>query len=114
MSVYVLTYELSQREEEYSDLWMFISSRYDWCHYIESTWFISTDENVEEIYKRLRPFFKGDNFIIAKIENNKQGWLPRTAWKWFRDKFEVKRDYGDNEEPLMREELNVLPNMSIN
>ena len=61
-----------------------------WMHYFDNSWFIATNEDVNQLYTRLKPFFKDtDLFLIIEIrkQSTYQGWLPEKAWDWLKDAY---------------------------
>lgn len=61
----------------------------DWWNYLNNTWIIITDENVDQIWERLEKYFpKDDKMLIIEVTNNSQGWLSRDAWDWIKENLE--------------------------
>jgi len=59
-------------------------------HYFDSCWLIATNEDVTQLYNRLKPFFlDSDLFLIVEIKQSSAyyGWLPQEAWDWMKDKY---------------------------
>jgi hypothetical protein len=62
-----------------------------WMHYIDDSWIIATNDNIDQLYKRLKPFFQdNDLFFIVEIrqQSTYRGWLPQDAWDWLKKAFE--------------------------
>lgn len=58
----------------------------EWAHYMDSTWFIVTNETAVQLWNRIAPrFIQSDSIFIVQIHPGAafQGWLPREAWDWF-------------------------------
>lgn len=83
--IYLVAYDLPGSSDEYSDLFDELRKSPRWWHYIDAVWLLSTDETANEIYARLEPhLYEEINLFITEIGNDRQGWLPRKAWKWIR------------------------------
>ena len=64
---------------------------------MNAVWLLSTDETANEIYARLEPYLDDEiNLFITQIGNDRQGWLPRKAWKWIRK--HANRESRSNEQ----------------
>ena len=89
MMLYAINYDLKKDQgKDYNDLYEVIKSVGVWWHYLESTWIVETDKNSEEIWKIIEKIKdKEDHFLIIKLENEKQGWLPKKAWEWLNKNF---------------------------
>jgi hypothetical protein len=83
--IYLITYELNQKDKDYSGFYNEIKSDHAWWHYIDTTWLIKTEETPQQISDRLLPYLnkETDNLLIIKVDPTiKQGWLSKEAWKW--------------------------------
>lgn len=88
MKVYVVSYDLKKPDKDYSGLIEKIKKSSQWWHYLKSTWLIYTDETAEELFRRLRPHIDSDDYIlIIEAGRDRQGWLPKDAWKWIHERF---------------------------
>lgn len=59
-----------------------------WWSYLERAWLIFTDESPTEIWERIEEKVdKKNSLLIIEITNNYQGWLPKDAWDWIKEKF---------------------------
>ena len=90
MKTLIISYDLKSKDADYSSLYEVIRSASDWCHYLESFWIIITNDDVNfwtsKIQEKIKP---GDRFIVIEINNGvSNGWLPKKAWEWIRDKSE--------------------------
>lgn len=86
MTLYIITYALKGKKN-YIGLYEAIQGYDVWCHYIESTWIIKTDETPDKIWDRLRPHLdsESDNLLIVEFGNSYYGWLPKEAWDWIKN-----------------------------
>lgn len=87
--VYLITYDLNTEGKDYNALYDKIKSLGEWFHPLESVWFLcpSSIYDVNEITDQLRTTMDDNDhvFIVEITNNSRQGWLPRTAWKWLRE-----------------------------
>lgn len=59
-----------------------------WWSYLERSWLVFTDENPTEIWKRIEEKInKKNSLLIIEVTSNYQGWLPKDAWDWIKEKF---------------------------
>lgn len=64
--------------------------KYQWSHYLDETWLIQTDETIEQITSKLKPYCK--MFLVVKCpddENGFAGMMPREQWDWINEKLRV-------------------------
>ena len=89
MGILVVTYDLGGKDKDYNPLFEAIKSNSNsWWHYITDTWLVQTPKTASEYSKLLLPHIdeEADVLFVAEITKNNQGWLPREAWKWIREK----------------------------
>ena len=84
--IYLISYDLKKKpDRDYSGLFDVLKSFSSWWHYLESTWLISTKDDANEIYNKLRPHVNdNDSLLIIKVNKDRQGWLPKKAWDWIK------------------------------
>lgn len=59
-----------------------------WVHFFEFTWLIKTDEDTEQLYKRLRSKISDkDLLLIVEFTPEAQyyGCLPKEGWEWIEE-----------------------------
>ena len=80
----LVTYSLKVPGRDYGKLYETLKSSRHWCHYLESTWLIVTDESVEVWRDKLIAVMdENDRLLVADITNSQlTGLLPRKAWDW--------------------------------
>lgn len=87
--VYLITYDLNTEGKDYNALYDKIKSLGQWFHPLESVWFLqpSISNDVNIITETLRTVMvDSDHIFVVEITNqNRQGWLPKTAWAWLRE-----------------------------
>lgn len=87
MNVYLISYDLKQPGQNYSQLYEELKKAASWWHYLESTWIISSSESLETWRVRIQSQVdQNDFFIIFELNPrmNRNGWLPQKAWEWLR------------------------------
>lgn len=68
MPCYVISYDLDQPGQDYEDLFELIKSYGTWCHAMESTWFIVTDEDAQTIRDYLLTTMdSNDKLFVGKL-----------------------------------------------
>ena len=92
MAVYLVAYELrddSSKENEAGIIDAIKELSDGWWHYLPGIWIVnSLSLNAVGISEKLSPHFAtnksgGDNLLITKLSNERQGWLKKNAWEWF-------------------------------
>lgn len=86
--VYLITYDLRVPGRDYISLYNTIKEYGDWQHPVESTWFISSNLQADDIYNHLFQFIdKNDRLLVIQVnQTNKQGWLAKSFWDWLNSK----------------------------
>lgn len=81
---YLISYDLQTPGKDYNSLYNILKSAPGWAHYLESTWFISSNESLEFWHEKIKNVIDAnDNFFIVDIsDSGSDGWLPRNAWEW--------------------------------
>lgn len=84
MPVLLITYALNTPGKDYNPLYNAIKGKsYNWWHYLDHTWIVSTKDPADDFAKQLYPFLtKLDRLLVVKITREHQGWLPNEAWEW--------------------------------
>jgi hypothetical protein len=57
-----------------------------WWHYIPGgQYFFTSDLEVNQLYNLFAKHLPGRYFVIMEVDvKNRQGWLPKKAWDWFK------------------------------
>jgi len=81
----LIIYDIQKPDMNYKNLHDMLKSSNSWCHHINLTWFIKTDEPIKYWYDKLQKVIDPkDYFIIIDITGqSKQGSLPKEIWEWF-------------------------------
>jgi hypothetical protein len=87
--ILLVTYDLNGRPEGYDAFYETLKQQGGWSHYLKSTWLISTDKTVEQIFDELKPHLNiqdkgGDLILVTIFTQPHHGWLPKPAWAWVR------------------------------
>lgn len=85
MPVYSVSHSLTALSEGFlEDL---LGSK-GWCHFIDTTWFIETDETAELLSNRLGKHLeeKGQFLFVMRVSEGYAGWLPKDAWDWLKER----------------------------
>lgn len=88
MQLILITYDLKTPGKDYSSLYNHIKSFGKWWHYLDSTWIVKTEKNVDDITSSTRLMLDSNDYLLViDITNDKtNGWLPRDAWNWINAK----------------------------
>lgn len=86
--IYIITYDLKTEDKDYATLFDGIKSLGDNFHVLGSTWLLSSDLPVNNLAEQIRRHMdEKDNLFVVNITGKeRQGWLPKTAWQWLKDK----------------------------
>jgi len=88
--VYLITYDLNAEGQDYNLLYEKIKSLGEWFHPLESVWFLRPLLNIlsaTDISTTLRDDMDNNDslFVVEISGKDRQGWMPKTAWKWLND-----------------------------
>jgi hypothetical protein len=86
--ILLVSYDLKVPGRDYAKLYETLKSASAWWHYLESTWILSTNDNVGTWTDRIRATMdENDNFIVVDItDRTNNGWLPKKAWDWINER----------------------------
>lgn len=86
MKTYILIYsDLLGSKQEVIDLLNSIPIINNWRTDITNTFFVKSEETADEIADNIIEKKANARFFISEISSNKQGWLPKDAWKFIKD-----------------------------
>ena len=82
--IFLITYELKNKERNYESLYNEIKKLGHWWHYIKNTWIVRTNIDLNECTRNLHNRIDdNDRLLIIDITNiEMNGWLPEEAWRW--------------------------------
>lgn len=86
LKAYALTFDLRDKQHNYSDLFNAIKSFGEWKHPQEPLWVVIVDGNqynADKIFKEVKPLMQpSDLAFITDISNmDRQGWMPSSTWE---------------------------------
>ena len=63
----------------------------DWWHYIDETYLVASNLEVNQLYNSIFPGVPQRYLLIIEVNtNNAQGWIPKEAWTWLQ-KYQIKK-----------------------
>lgn len=69
MAVFVISYDLNKPGQHYTDLYDRIRSLGDWCHPVDSTWYVQSLKSALEITNHLLSVIdRNDSLIVSKVD----------------------------------------------
>ena len=83
--IYVVSYLLNPKRDASQLLTEIQSPPVGWCHYLDDTWLIATNETAQAVYNRLSKYLVNTDMILIiemKPDANYFGLLPEDAWDW--------------------------------
>lgn len=85
--VYLITYDLNKKGQNYDKLYEAIKGLGVWWHYLDSTWLVETSYSASQISEKLRKegIDDNDNLLVFRLLKDYAGWLSEKAWQWIRD-----------------------------
>lgn len=95
--IYIVTYDLNNPDKNYDELFETLKTFPAYSKILKSTWLIASTEPVAALNSKLFPFFdKNDSLFIARLYQDYNCYLPKTAISWIKD-CEAKKLFGTNE-----------------
>ena len=84
--ILLVSYDLKVPGRDYSKLYETLKGAPGWWHYLESTWVLSTTDDVDSWCDRIRAAIdENDHFIVVDIsKKERNGWLAKKEWEWLR------------------------------
>ena len=86
--IYVVSYLLNPKRDATNLLTELQRPPRGWCHYLDDTWLIATNETANELYNRLLPYLIPSDYILIiqmKPDADYFGYLPNDTWTWIQD-----------------------------
>lgn len=65
-----------------------LNTALNWIRYGEQCWLVHTTGDAAKWYEKLAPIVKargGYLFIVKLDPTQRQGWMPKSVWKWIKD-----------------------------
>lgn len=91
MRTLLISYDLASPGRNYTGLYETIKGLGAWCHYLQSTWIITTTIDPESVADQLRDQMDAnDGLLVVQIHagDPRHGWLPARAWQWLDQKLQ--------------------------
>lgn len=88
MAVYMITYDLNSKGQNYEDVIQSIkdASTDAWCSYWKSSYLIKSNLTVQQVSDKITPHLdSNDRLIVIETKANYQGWLSEKQWKYIRE-----------------------------
>lgn len=83
MPVYCVSYDLNKAGQNYNDLYAELKKSPGWCHPLDSTWLVATNEKAQQLSERLRRHLDdNDSLLVIGVTKDFAGWLPKNIWEW--------------------------------
>ena len=83
MAIFAVCYDLNKPGQDYKDLYNALQSFGGYMHYLDSTWFISSNLSASQIFGKLSPFIDNtDNLLIIEVTNHWYAKLPQEGLDW--------------------------------
>ncbi|GMM87070.1 hypothetical protein [Vibrio fortis] len=83
MKTYCVSYDLNKSGKNYEALYEEIKSSPGWCHALDSTWFVSSPEDANQLSERLRKRLdEDDDLLVITVSSDYAGWLASHTWDW--------------------------------
>lgn len=75
MKIYQIDYDLRNPQRNYEDLYKRIKSYGSWCHPLESTWLISTDQSAAQVHSHLFGVMDRDDGLLVTRLTGEAAWI---------------------------------------
>ena len=83
MSVKLITYDLNAEGQKHAEVLAKIKSFGVWARLSESSYAISTQLNLEQLYNQFKHLIdKNDNILIITLKKPYQGWADKEVMEW--------------------------------
>jgi len=89
MAVYLITYDLSSDDKDYTSLYAEIEKLGDAKRILKSVWFLSVNNmNANQISDSLRKVLDDKDllYVVKNDNQDRQGWMHASNWKWLKEK----------------------------
>lgn len=89
MAVYLITYDLSSDDKDYTSLYTEIEKLGDSKRILKSVWLVKVeDKNANQITEILRSVLDERDllYVVRNDEKDRQGWMHSSNWKWLAEK----------------------------
>lgn len=89
MKVYQVSYDL-RKQRNYDALYDRIKRYSNWCHALESSWVIATDQTAEQVLNYLSPALDRDDGLLVTRLEGEAAWvgLDKRVSDWLKQQLE--------------------------
>jgi hypothetical protein len=86
--ILIVNFALKSELKDYTPFFEAIKACGEWWHFLDSTWIISTQHSTQTVAEHLTQFIDTttDYLLVARLQREHQGWLPKAAWDWMNSK----------------------------
>jgi hypothetical protein len=87
MAVYAVTYDLRKPGRNYDDLYKELKKFSNWCHYLESSWFVVSDRTSLQVHDQVKPRMdSNDGLVVSEIRKGNSAWtgLEQKVSDWMK------------------------------
>lgn len=87
MAVYLITYDLSSTEKDYTSLFSEIEKLGSAKRILKSVWLVNTEnKNANQISEILRSVMDKDDllYVVKNHPSDRQGWMYTSNWEWLK------------------------------
>lgn len=85
--IFMVAANLNDEDHDYAGFHQDVQALGPWFHYLKGVWLVDTQILVADISARLQVHItKVDYFLVMRVTNPHQGWLPPDAWKWINER----------------------------
>jgi len=88
MAVYLITYDLSSDDKDYTSLYTEIENLGNAIRMLKSVWLVKVDNlNSKEITNKLRAVMDDKDllYVVKNDNTDRQGWLYSSNWEWLKE-----------------------------
>jgi len=85
--VYEISYDLNKPGQDYPELYETIKGLGNWCHPVDSTWFVVSELTAEEVRDAIKSVVDSSDSVIVVRATTPGAWfgLSDNVSKWLRD-----------------------------
>lgn len=85
--VLLITYDKTKLSFDWDPLHDAIKAAGTWWHHLPNVWIVDTTESPSIWTSRIKGLLPTNaSLLIIEVTDNRQGILPKTAWKWLQNR----------------------------
>lgn len=90
MKLYQITYDL-RKQRDYNPLYERIKAYGTWCHALESTWIIASNQSADQVANNLRAVIDADDGLLVTRLQGDAAWVGLSAeqTKWLQNQYQI-------------------------